>query len=173
MYKAQEQVKDFHLKAGAVVEQVPTMPTPEMAKLRLKLIEEELDELAQALGFKYDDEIGVYKCQRHIPIEDLAPVADAIGDLLYVVFGTAVSCGIDMEPIFNEIQRSNMSKFVDGFRREDGKWVKGKSYSPVNLKPLIEAQLQNANQDQTPDLFAGTASTGKSVSKKVSGQPTP
>ena len=49
--------------------------------------------------------------------------------------------GIDMEPIHEEIQRSNMSKFIDGHLREDGKWVKGPSYSPADIKPIIEAQI--------------------------------
>ena len=53
-----------------------------------------------------------------------------MADLLYVVYGTAVSYGIDMDPVFREVHRSNMSK-VGGYKRDDGKWVKPATYSPA------------------------------------------
>jgi predicted HAD superfamily Cof-like phosphohydrolase len=56
-----------------------------------------------------------------------------------VVYGTAVSLGIDMEPVFKEVHRSNMSK-VGGYKREDGKWVKPPTYSPASLDIILEAQ---------------------------------
>lgn len=62
--------------------------------------------------------------------------ADALGDLLYVVFGAAVTFGIDMGPIFDEIHRSNMTK-IGGPVRPDGKRLKPATYEPPNLKPLL------------------------------------
>ncbi len=131
-------VKLFHLKASQVVNDKPTEIDKETRILRLRLINEELCELAEAFGYEPVDDSFVW----HDTPFDLVEVADALGDLLYVVLGTAVSCGIDLEPIFNEINRSNMSKFIDGHRRADGKWIKGPSYSPANLKPIIDAQLE-------------------------------
>ena len=123
MRKWQQMVQAFHEKAGAVVNHKPTQPDANTQILRLTLIDEETIELDDALG-----------------IGDLVEIADALGDLLYVVLGTAVTCGIDIEPIFEEIHRSNMSKFIDGYRREDGKWIKGPSYSPANLEPILKNQ---------------------------------
>lgn len=130
MRREQEMVRAFHAQAGALIQDRPAMPSADTRDLRLNLITEELDELNQAL---WPDD-GVY---------DHGLVADALGDLLYVVLGTAVSCGIDIEPIFHEIHRSNMTKFIDGHRREDGKWIKGPSYEPANLGPLIEQQCHD------------------------------
>lgn len=126
MKDSQFKVRCFHYKAGATINEIPTIPSEADQVLRVKLIEEELEELAHAFAS-----------------ENLVEVADAIGDLLYVVLGTAVTCGIEIKPIFDAIHISNMSKFIDGHRREDGKWVKGPSYTPVDLLPIIHDQMVN------------------------------
>lgn len=123
MKREQEMVREFHQKAGAWISPGPCNMPNNVVVLRQNLIQEEVNELWDALDS-----------------ENLVETADAIGDLLYVVLGTAVSCGIDIAPIFDEIHRSNMSKFIDGHRREDGKWIKGPSYSPANLIPIIDSQ---------------------------------
>jgi len=128
MRKEQEMVREFMIKAGQECPVYPTLePSERIKELRIRLIDEELDELTEAM--EDCDRIGV---------------ADAIGDLLVVVLGTAVAYGFDIEPIFNEIHRSNMSKFIDGYKRADGKWIKGPSYSPACLQPIIEAQCAKA-----------------------------
>jgi predicted HAD superfamily Cof-like phosphohydrolase len=74
---------------------------------------------------------------------NLPLIADALGDLLYVIYGTAIAYGIDMESVFNEIHRSNMSKAnPDGSvnKREDGKIIKSASYSPARIKEIIALQ---------------------------------
>ncbi|MEC4681184.1 MAG: hypothetical protein VST67_10880, partial [Nitrospirota bacterium] len=71
--------------------------------------------------------------------KDLPAMAKELADLLYVVYGTAVSLGIDLEPVFKEVHRSNMSK-VGGYKREDGKWVKPPTYSPASLEDILETQ---------------------------------
>jgi predicted HAD superfamily Cof-like phosphohydrolase len=86
------------------------------------LIQEEFDELKAA----FDQ-------------GDVNAVAKELADLLYVVYGTAVSCGIDMEPVFREVHRSNMTK-VGGHKRADGKWVKPADYSPASIAPILQAQ---------------------------------
>lgn len=138
MTKQQQQVHDFMLKAQQECHEQPTVPMYNTIRLRCDLIQEELHELIDSF-----DLISVPDPFSVTPTPpDLTKVADALGDLLVVVLGTAVSCGIDMEPIFEEIHRSNMSKFIDGYMRPDGKWMKGPAYSPANLKPLLDAQTK-------------------------------
>jgi predicted HAD superfamily Cof-like phosphohydrolase len=122
MTEAQRMVEEFHRRFDIVVGAAPAVPDEDTTALRLRLIQEESDELREALGQK-----------------DLTAVAKELADLLYVVYGTAVSCGIDMEPVFREVHRSNMSK-VGGHKRADGKWVKPPGYSPADLQPILAAQ---------------------------------
>ncbi len=66
-------------------------------------------------------------------------VVDAIGDILYVVFGLCVCLGVDIEPVFEEIHRSNMSK--EAPLEILGKPRKGKDYFEPDIKTEIEKQL--------------------------------
>ena len=141
MEKLQKQVLEFHQAFDCVINHKPTAIDPHVARLRISLIEEEFNELIIALGFGRWGS-GVIYNNPNSPL-DLVEVADALGDLLYVIHGTAVSCGIDLEPITDEIHRSNMSKvFPDGSvqRREDGKILKPDNYSPANIEKLIQRQ---------------------------------
>ena len=104
MTKQQEQVREFMTKAEQDVPAFPVVPYRGVTLLRERLIQEELDEYIEAAKQ-----------------EDLIEIADAIADLLYVVLGTAVAHGIDIEPIFDEVHKSNMSKFADGHKDENGK----------------------------------------------------
>jgi len=122
MTDAQRMVAEFHETFDIAVETVPLVPDEATRSLRVRLIQEEFDELQEALGRR-----------------DAAAVAKELADLLYVVYGTAVSCGIDMEPVFREVHRSNMSK-VGGHKRADGKWVKPATYSPAHVEPILVAQ---------------------------------
>ena len=128
MVKLQRQVEEFHRTFGQDIAGIPSSPSGESVVLRCRLIQEEFDELRQALD-----------------TGSVVDIADAIGDLLYVVYGTAVSCGIDMEPITDEIHRSNMSK-VGGHRRADGKWIKPESYEPANLQPILQEQIDGSRR---------------------------
>jgi predicted HAD superfamily Cof-like phosphohydrolase len=119
---SQQMVLEFHQQFDIHVASVPTLPDEATECLRIRLIQEEFDELQEALHQK-----------------ELPNIAKELADLLYVVYGTAVSYGIDMEPVFHEVQRSNMSK-VGGYKREDGKWVKPATYSPANIAPILEDQ---------------------------------
>jgi predicted HAD superfamily Cof-like phosphohydrolase len=118
----QSMVKQAHLAFGQLVNDKPTMLDDKTYFLRMKLMEEELGELDDALRERNDVE-----------------AADAIGDLLYVVLGTAVSMGVDMDPIFREIHRSNMTK-VGGGKRPDGKQLKPSWYERPDLKPILLQQ---------------------------------
>jgi len=124
--EAQRGVMEFHEQFDIHIASIPTVPDEKTRALRIGLIQEEFDELKEALAGA-----------------DLTCIAKELGDLLYVVYGTAVSCGIDMEPVFQEVQRSNMTK-VGGYKREDGKWVKPSTYSPANIRPILEKQCQSS-----------------------------
>ena len=73
---------------------------------------------------------------------DLVEVADALGDMLYILCGTILSHGMQnkITEVFNEIQRSNMSKLGDDGKpiyREDGKVLKGPNYFKPNIKSIL------------------------------------
>jgi predicted HAD superfamily Cof-like phosphohydrolase len=122
MVRKQTMVETFHRTFDIVVNPVPTVADGRTRGLRLQLMQEEFNELKEALA-----------------TEDLSSIAKEMADLLYVVYGTAVSYGIDMDPVFREVHRSNMSK-VGGHKREDGKWVKPDTYSPARIEPILAEQ---------------------------------
>ncbi|HET7057301.1 MAG TPA: MazG nucleotide pyrophosphohydrolase domain-containing protein [Nitrospiraceae bacterium] len=122
MTNTQHMVAEFHRTFGILTATTPTVPDENTRALRVRLIQEEFDELKEALDHG-----------------DLPAMAKELADLLYVVYGTAVSYGIDMEPVFHEVHRSNMSK-VGGHKRADGKWVKPADYSPASIEPILTAQ---------------------------------
>jgi predicted HAD superfamily Cof-like phosphohydrolase len=115
-------VEEFHYKFSALARATPADLNEKTKRLRVCLIEDEFEELKESMA----------GC-------DLTPVAKEMADLLYVVYGTAVSYGIDMGPVFREVHRSNMSK-VGGYKREDGKWVKPATYSPARIEPIVAEQ---------------------------------
>lgn len=136
MTSEQAMVEAFHHKFEIVVQAAPTQMDEDTKRLRLRLIQEEFDELKEAMASG-----------------DLAAVAKEMADLLYVTYGTAVSYGIDMEPIFREVHRSNLSK-VGGYKRADGKWVKPPTYSPADIVSILEAQQEQALAEQPCDHAA-------------------
>jgi len=74
---------------------------------------------------------------------DLTEVADALGDMLYILCGTMLSHGMQdkIEAVFEEIQKSNMSKLDENGKpiyREDGKVMKGPNYFKPNIKEILE-----------------------------------
>ena len=118
-----ELVEDFMEAMGQEVNAVPTFPEDEIQRLRLDLIEEELDELHYAIDNK-----------------DMVEIADALGDLLYVVYGAGHAFGIDLDECFKEIHASNISKLgPDGkpIKREDGKVLKPDTFFPPDLKTIL------------------------------------
>nr|MBP8154271.1 hypothetical protein [Nitrospira sp.] len=118
MIDPQAMVEEFHRKFDIAVSDRPSLPEDATRQLRVRLIQEEFEELQEAMVAR-----------------DLPGVAKELADLLYVVYGTAVSYGLDMDPVFREVHRSNLSK-VGGYKRADGKWVKPPTYSPAQVEPL-------------------------------------
>lgn len=145
--KEQDDVREFMLKAGQECPGKPTVPPVETMALRIRLIAEEFGELTEAMGDK-----------------SLVKVYDALLDLQVVVIGTAVAFGLDLDPGWAEVHRSNMSKFIDGHRRPDGKWMKGPSYSPADLWPIIQAQLKASDEASNPSASASSLGIGSAPS---------
>ena len=118
-----ELVGDFMESMEQEVRIKPSIPEWDIKRLRVDLIEEELDELVYG-----------------IDNEDLVEIADALTDLLYVVYGAGHAFGIDLDECFQEVHRSNMSKLGPDFRpikREDGKVMKPDTYSPPDLALIL------------------------------------
>jgi len=118
-----DMVRDFMNAFEQEVKTKTEMPDKETQVLRYALIHEELNEFVDAMKK-----------------EDLVEVADALTDLLYVVYGAGHSFGIDLDKCFEEVHNSNMSKLgADGkpIYREDGKVLKGPDYWKPNLKKVM------------------------------------
>ena len=118
-----ELVGDFMESMEQDVRMAPEFPDEHTRRLRINLIEEELDELQLA-----------------VDNSDMIEVADALTDLLYVVYGAGHAFGIDLDECFHEVHRSNLSKLGEDFKpikREDGKVLKPDTYSPPDLKTVL------------------------------------
>ena len=120
-------VKEFHEAFGIQNNEAPTTQlSKEEIQLRFDLIKEENEEYLEAANNG-----------------DIIEIADALGDQLYILCGTMLKHGLQhkMEEVFNEIQRSNMSKLgADGkpIYREDGKVMKGPNYFKPDIKSILE-----------------------------------
>ena len=120
-----ELVGDFMEAFGQDVQLEPTWPDFSTRELRLELIAEELDELSDAVADR-----------------DMVQIADALTDLLYVVYGAGHTFGIDLDECFQEVHSSNMSKLGEDGRpihREDGKVMKGPNYFEPDLEAILGA----------------------------------
>jgi predicted HAD superfamily Cof-like phosphohydrolase len=166
MTTEQQRVKDWMKKAGQECPDKPTMPSLEIRKLRARLIlEEALETIEKGLGLSvvcYDPCLNMdgVEIEQGGSDPSLIELADGMADLQYVNLGTAVACGIDLEPVFAEVCRSNDSKWwrsdeLDspswregwGFERLDngyfcvtdqgGKIRKPPGYSPANIAPIL------------------------------------
>jgi predicted HAD superfamily Cof-like phosphohydrolase len=119
-------VKQFHDTYGLPVKDAPDLSDARVNALRISLLQEELDELKEALAEGNEKE-----------------VLDALTDLQYVLDGAYLSLGYHLlkDIAFAEVQRSNMSKLGrDGkpvIRPEDGKILKGPDYSPPDLAMVL------------------------------------
>ena len=151
------QVADFHRTFNAPILETPQTPSEQRCELRVNLLQEELNELSQA-----------------IKDNDLVEIADALCDIQYVLSGAVLEFGLGEKfvELFNEVQRSNMSKACntqqealmtlshykkkDGtegyykkingkflvYRASDDKVLKSINYSPAELKKIIKNESQ-------------------------------
>ncbi len=108
---------------GQEVKNKPSFSTDKINKLRIDLIQEELNELTEAMKNK-----------------DLLEVADALTDILYVTYGAGHAFGIDLDKCFDEVQNSNMSKLDNNGKpiyNDSGKVMKGPNYFKPDLSKYI------------------------------------
>lgn len=127
MKKQLNAVKEFHTAFGLGVSEVPKASLGNTINmLRYNLMKEENEEYLEAAENN-----------------DLTEIADALGDMLYILCGTIIEHGLQhkIEAVFDEIQRSNMSKLgSDGkpIYREDGKVMKGPAYCRPDFTKILE-----------------------------------
>ena len=118
-----EKVGLFMKTFGQEVKTYPSFSSTKINDLRTSLIEEELDELKQAIKDK-----------------NLSEVADALTDILYVTYGAGHAFGLNLDISFDEVQKSNMSKLgLDGkpIYNEKGKVMKGPNYFKPDLSKFV------------------------------------
>lgn len=120
-----EMVREFHEAFGLVIRDTPDAAAVEghEVELRTALQSEEMEELRRAMWEG-----------------DLTEVADALADLIYVLYGTALHYGIDLDAVVREVHRSNMTKLgPDGqpTYRDDGKVLKPDTFEPPNIDAVL------------------------------------
>ena len=152
-----EMVSEFHKTFNAPILETPQIPSTERCNLRVSLMQEELNEIKEA-----------------IENNDLVEVVDGLCDLMYVLSGSILEFGLGDKfvELFNEVQRSNMSKACDTqqealmtlshykkkdgtegyYKKINGKWLvyrasddkvlKSINYSPAELKKIIKNESQ-------------------------------
>ena len=150
-------VSEFHNTFDAPILESPQIPSDDRCQLRISLLQEELNELSEAIKNK-----------------DIVEIADALCDLQYVLSGAVLEFGLGekFDELFDEVQRSNMSKAcssiqesietLNHYKKKDGtegsykqkgdKWIvyrnsdnkvlKSINYSPANLKNIIENETE-------------------------------
>ena len=119
-----QKVKTFMQTFGQEVKLIPSFSTEKINDLRYSLIQEELDELKQAIENK-----------------DLLEVADALTDILYVTYGAGHAFGIDLDSCFEEVQNSNMSKLGNNGKpiyNDAGKVMKGPNFFKPDLSKFVK-----------------------------------
>ncbi|WP_353079591.1 nucleoside triphosphate pyrophosphohydrolase family protein [Flavobacterium sp.] len=127
MQKQLNAVKLFHTTYGlGVSEEMKVDLGTQKNNLRFELMKEENEEYLEA-----------------VQNNDLVEIADALGDMLYILCGTILEHGLQhkIEAVFDEIQRSNMSKLGEDGKpiyREDGKVMKGPNYFKPNFEAILK-----------------------------------
>ena len=126
MKKRINAVRQFHTAFGLGIKEKPTADLGKAKNLlRYNLMKEENEEYLEAANSN-----------------DLVEVADALGDMLYILCGTIIEHGMQhkIEEVFDEIQQSNMSKLGEDGKpiyREDGKVLKGPNYFKPNIEKVL------------------------------------
>jgi predicted HAD superfamily Cof-like phosphohydrolase len=120
-------VAEFHRAFNLPMQQLPSADIDHaLATLRVALLEEEVCEFVTA------SDKG-----------DLVAIADALADIVYVIYGTALTYGIDLDSVLREVHRSNMSKLDSDGRpliRDDGKVLKSERYFPPDIASVLSLE---------------------------------
>lgn len=168
----QRDIAKFMAACDQEVRKFPGLPEDEIVTLRIRLMVEELLGAVDPDEFTRDENGDYLRVNDGRYVEllfenksdeliqsmlkgDLVGIADGIADVLYVVIGTAVAYGINIQEVFDEVQRSNMSKAVWDddlktyvvIKNEDGKVLKPSTFSEANIGPIISNQIVRGLQD--------------------------
>ena len=138
MHTVQRQVTAFHAAGGHLINDSPKLVDAKTIALRKRLISEEARELFEAMTN-----------------DDLVAVAHELADLLYVVYGTAISYGIDMQPVSDEVHRANMTKFGTPGEYANTCEETGKSLKDQDCKTLKPATYKKPNIAEIVALQTG------------------
>ena len=118
-----ERVRKFMETFGQEIKEKAGFPDEKITSLRYDLINEELDELKEAMDNK-----------------DIKEVADALTDILYVTYGAGHAFGINLDKCFKEVQNSNMSKLGEDGKpiyNDKGKVMKGPNYFKPDFSKFV------------------------------------
>ncbi len=127
MSPEQTRVREFHAKYGAPIQAEPAQIGVKDRMRRARLIFSEAAEFLEAADQ-----------------DDFVEMVDALADLLVVVYGAAVELGVDLEPVFAEVHRSNMSK--NGGKDPGGKILKGPAFTPPDILGELRRQGYDADR---------------------------
>lgn len=114
----------------------PRVPEEGELLAKLRLVVEECMELVYAAGYDHEDD-ELKRNRGFAP--DLVQISDACADLMYVVQGLALACGIHLPPVIDEVHRSNMAK-VGGQLDAAGKFRKPAGWTPPDLERVLREQ---------------------------------
>ncbi len=179
MKTAMQQVAEFHTQIVGR----PPAPTPSILmdadriRLRLRLILEEVGELAEALGSDgtttnvIEHVISMLDADTFTAAASLVETADALGDITYVTVGAALEMGIPLAETVTEIHASNMTKSPSE-KRGDGKVMKGARYRPPNIKAVLDAARNGEMSVNAPSAFLTRRSSRLNPARARRGTPT-
>lgn len=143
LQEPQAAVREFWDKHSALAIElgVPAPDAAQLYRLHKRLIQEESNEAVTALGMMatYSGSALVAADSQAVNAWRTAAIKE-LCDVLFVALGAAVALGVDLELPFQEVCRSNMSKFAEGWNAgfDGGKLVKGPGYSPANLAAVLD-----------------------------------
>lgn len=123
MKRLLEQVREFHVAFDVPVVPLPALPDLRRRRLRAALLREEFNEYLRAEE-----------------VDDMLGIADGLGDMAYIIAGTALEYGIPLDRVLDAIHAANMAKLgPDGkpLKRADGKVIKPEGWQPPNIEAVL------------------------------------
>jgi predicted HAD superfamily Cof-like phosphohydrolase len=123
----QQDVLAFHQTFALHIQETPSLCdiSDSLIQLRADLLEEEVGEFVDAARSR-----------------DIVGLADALADIVYVAYGSAITFGIDLDAVVREVHRSNMTKLGPNgevLRRSDGKVIKSELYTPPDVVGVLNS----------------------------------